>query len=588
LFVERTRAALPDFALTEDNAHAVADLCRRLDGMPLAIELAAARVRLLGVEQLAVRLHDRFRVLAGGSRTAPPRQQTLRATVAWSYELLVDSERRLFERLAVFAGGWTLDAAESACSGQGIESRDVLGLLGQLVDKSLVVVDAATKRLVRYRLLETIRQYALERLVASGDLARMARQHAAYYLMLAEQAEARLTGTEQGVWFDVVEREHENIRSALRASVQARASEQAARIGGALWRFWATRGYLTEGRAWLEQILQSTDAGLTPTARARALNAVAWLALLQADYVVAGTRSEESLVIRRAKGDVAGAAESLMNLAEVARQSGDIPRALELIQKSLLQHRAVGSKLGLADALNILGMIRLANRALDVAGAAEPLGESLEIRRSIGDVRGVASSLANLGDLAFAANDVERAVLCYQESLDIRRGLGDVRGVAMVLALLGDAERSQGRIDRARALFQEGLDIATRLGAARQVAACRTGLASLTYATEGARRGERPRRAASPPAAAGSTGEGQPNAIASRGCDRQPRRGPEQLTFRERQVADLIAQGLTNRQIAQTLAVSERTVHTHVPAILAKLGFSSRVQIGTWAATQAD
>jgi predicted ATPase len=231
------RATLPEFALTERNACAVADVCRRLDGIPLALELAAARVGLLGVEQLAARLDDRFRLLVGGSRTAAPRQKTLRATVEWSYELLSESERCLFERLAVFAGGWTLDAAEAICVGDGLEPGHVLDLLGQLVDKSLVIVDATLDGPVRYRLLDTLRQYAQERLAASNVAHSTAHRHAVYYLALAKEAEPALTGAQQAAWLEQLEREHENLRAALHYTATFGEAELDLQLAGALWKF---------------------------------------------------------------------------------------------------------------------------------------------------------------------------------------------------------------------------------------------------------------------------------------------------------------------------------------------------------------
>jgi predicted ATPase len=266
MFIERAQAAVPEFALTMRNALAVAEVCRQLDGIPLAIEFAAARVRLLDVEQIAARLDDRFRLLVGGNRTASPRQQTLRAAVQWSYELLSDPERRLFERLAVFAGGWTLEGAERVCGGDGLDPRNVLDVLGQLVDKSLVVAEASPEGSVRYRMLETLRHYAQEQQAARTIIESTTQRHAEYYAELAERAEPELTGGGGRAWLDRLEHDHGNLRSALRWTLETGNSELGMRLGGAAWRFWWVHGYLSEGRRWLDALL--TAAGSTAPALA--------------------------------------------------------------------------------------------------------------------------------------------------------------------------------------------------------------------------------------------------------------------------------------------------------------------------------
>ncbi|MCI0354796.1 MAG: AfsR/SARP family transcriptional regulator, partial [Acidobacteria bacterium] len=273
LFVERAGAALPTFALTDENAPAVAQVCQRLDGMPLAIELAAARVKVLTVPQIAARLDDCFKLLAAGSRTIVSRHQTLRAAIDWSYELLSEQERVLFQRLAVFEGGFTLEATEGVCAGRGIEPDDILELLSHLVDKSLVVVGTQQQgREARYRLLETIRQYARDKLLGSAEAEIIRQQHAAYYLTLAEQAELKLQGLEQLAWLDRLEVEHDNLRAALRWSqAEAQAGETGLRLAGTLGLFWYLHGHWSEGRGWLESMLTQTEGlGRTP-ARATAL-----------------------------------------------------------------------------------------------------------------------------------------------------------------------------------------------------------------------------------------------------------------------------------------------------------------------------
>ena len=271
LFVERTQAVLPDFDLQDQHLRAVADICRRLDGIPLALELAAAQVPLLSLEQLAARLDDALGLLMRGGRLAPARQQTVRATLDWSYRLLTAPEQLLLDRLAVFAGGWTLEAAEAIAGVDGVQPGEVLRLLGQLVNKSLVVVERDPNGLVRYRLLETVRQYALERLMASGEAPRARDRHAAYFLALVEQTEPELFGQGYLVAQARLEREHDNCRAALRWLVERAETEAAQRLAGALGRFWFYRGYLTESAAWMERVLALPDGDRPTAGRAKCL-----------------------------------------------------------------------------------------------------------------------------------------------------------------------------------------------------------------------------------------------------------------------------------------------------------------------------
>ena len=275
LFVDRARLRLPDFELTRENEGAVVRVCRKLDGIPLAIELATARMGALAVEQVAQRLEVSLDVLKGASRSAAPRQQTLRATLDWSHRLLSETERTLLRRLSVFAGGWTLAAAEAVCSGEGIEQDDVLDLLGALVDKSLVVARTGTDGAMRYWMLETIRQYAREKLEESGEAGETRGRHAAFFLALAEEAEPELSGTQQGLWVERLEGEHDNLRAALSWVLEREEGELGLRFGGALWRFWTARGYISEGLGWLESVLASSGPRVAPP-RVKALEGMGW------------------------------------------------------------------------------------------------------------------------------------------------------------------------------------------------------------------------------------------------------------------------------------------------------------------------
>jgi non-specific serine/threonine protein kinase len=301
LFVERARAVMPTFGLTERTAGPVAALCRGLDGLPLALELAAARAPGLGVELLARRLDDRLRLLATGSRMAPARQQTLRATLAWSYDLLDPAEQRVFRGLAVFAGGWSPEAAETVLGG------DVLEVFGTLVDKSLVQ-RGGTEAAPRFAFLETVRVFALEQLAAAADSTAVQDRHAAYFLALAETADRQLRGLDQAIWFERLEREHDNLRAALHWALERQAMAAASGLLGALWWFWLVRGHLTEGRRWLEAFL-ATPAGTAPTAaRAAALDYAGYLTCWQGDVPQARAWAEQALVIWRDLGDRRGMA----------------------------------------------------------------------------------------------------------------------------------------------------------------------------------------------------------------------------------------------------------------------------------------
>ena len=555
----------PGFTLDDRNTPAVTEVCRQLDGIPLAIELAAARTGVMSVEQIGARLRDRFRLLTNGPQTGPQRQHTLQATLDWSYALLSAPERVLLRRLSVFAGSCSLELAESICSDKVTAQEAVFGLLAQLVDKSLVSVQPDAIGDMRYRLLETVRIYAGQRLAEESDVMPLRWRHATFLLTLAERAEPELWGPQQQSWLDRLEQEHDNLRAALQAMLDMGHLGMAARFCGALWRFWATRGHLSEGRAWTRQILDRAVAEPS-SVRSKVLNAEAWLALLQADYVAATARSEECLSLRRLAGDVAGVAESLTQLAEIARQCGDHGRALALINESIGMHRTTSNRVGVADALNIFGMILYVRG--DASAAADTFGESLSLRRKLGDVRGVASTLANLGDLANFAGNPQRATEWYAESLALRRELGDSRGVSTMLGLLGDVASGLGDRQRAEGLYREGLGIATRLGAGRQIAACRDGLARLADVPTPAPNRDEPVLA-------------RPARQDRQSADAFPAKAtrPATLTPREWEVAGLIANGLKNREIAAELIVSERTVHSHVRTILSKLDLTSRAQI---------
>ena len=393
LFVERALSVQSTFAVTNGNAPALANLCVRLDGIPLALELAAVRVRSLSIEEIDGRLDDRFHLLTRGSRTALPRHQTLRALVDWSYDLLTDQEKVLLSRLSVFAGGWTLAAAEYICAGDPIDEADVFDLLTSLVDKSLIAAERQEQQ-TRHRLLETVRQYALDRLAENGGSAAVRQRHQAFFVTLAEEAELQMRGPDQALWLDRLEKEHDNLRAAL----SWRADESSLRIAGALWRFWAMRGYFSEGRAWMTSVLAGADAQARTAARAKALNGAGSLAYRQGDYVRANELFEESLSLCRELGDKPGIATALYNMGSVACEQGDYTAARNLIEESLALRRAAGDKWGIATSLINLGHVACEQGEHVVARALHQ--ESLAIQRELGDTWGIASSLINLGRLA--------------------------------------------------------------------------------------------------------------------------------------------------------------------------------------------
>lgn len=523
LFADRAAVVVPGFRITEANAPWVAQVCARLDGLPLAIELAAARVKILPVQQIAARLDDRFRLLTGGSRTILLRHQTLRATMDWSYGLLSEKEPVLLRRFSAFAGGCALEAGEAVCGWDGIEPDDVLDVLSQLVDRSLVMVDMHGSD-ARYRLLETVRQYAREKLHESGEEAETCRRHRDWYVHLAERAETMLVGPGED-WLDKLERELDNLRAALDLSLRAGDVDAGLRLAGALRRFWHIRGYWTEGRKWLEAFLAiSQDAD--PVLRAKGLMSAGSLAQHQGDYERAKVLSEESSAIQRTLGDKRGLAASLnvlgnvlyeqgnyraswqvheeslvygreagdqhamagslINLATLALHEGDYERAAALCQESLALFREVGDKRGIAFALNLLGV--MASDRGDYLTARTRFEESLGIRRELRERRGIAGSLTSLGLVAREQGDHASARAYYQESLAIQQELGDKRGIAGSLYNLGLVAWRQGDATRATALFAESLRMRKMQGNKPGVAACLEGLARVAGLPERAAR----------------------------------------------------------------------------------------------------
>ncbi len=476
LFIERAAAALPGFTVTARNASSVAQVCDRLDGIPLAIELAAARVRVLPVEQIASRLDDRFRLLTGGSRTILPRHQTLRATMDWSYNLLPERERSLLQRLSVFAGGWTLEAAEAVCGDNGIEWDEVLEELSQLVQRSLVIVDLAGEE-TRYRLLETVRQYAREKLMESARGEEVRRRHLEWFLGFAERVEPELLGSGEA-WLDRLEVDHDNLRKALEWSLKSGKAEAGLRLAGALRRFWLVRGHWTEGRQWLDALL-AIGRGASPSLQAKALGAAGSLAQHQGDYERTMALSEESLAICRELGDKQGMASALNTLGNVLYERGSFQAARALHEEGLVCAREAGDRNAIASALvNLAGV---AVHEGDYSRAAILAEESLVAFRDAGDRRGIAAALNMLGILAADQGEYDAARSWFEESLAIRRESGDKRGLATSLSSLGLAAQGQGDYAAARSYFEESLPIRRELGDKRGIASALRNLGVIAW-----------------------------------------------------------------------------------------------------------
>jgi predicted ATPase/DNA-binding winged helix-turn-helix (wHTH) protein len=480
LFVERGKLARPEFDLTAENASSVASICARLDGMPLAIELAAPRLRSMSVEELNQRLDQRFALLTDGSRTALPRHRTLRSMIDWSYDLLREPEKVFLQRLSVFAGGWTLAAAEEVCASEGIEHRDALDLLTSLADKSLVVPEQVDAQM-RHRLVETVRQYARDRLEDTGGSAAVRVRHRDYYLALAEEADLKLKGAEQAEWLRRFQDEHDNLRAGLEWSLVEAGPKGGLRLCGALQRFWWTRGHFTEGRQWCTRVLCKAGAEERTRERAKVLNEAGALARYQGDYPAARALHEESLAILRELGDRFGIAVSLNNLGNVACGQSDYLAGRAMYEQSLAIYRELGDRYGIATSLSNTGS-EAVNQG-DYPAATALLKESLAIHRELGDRSGIALSLSNLGHVALNQGDHPAARALYEESMAISREIGQhwaipysLEGLAAVAASLQDslrAARIWGATERSRVEIGAPLSPNERSGYDRHVAAAR-------------------------------------------------------------------------------------------------------------------
>jgi predicted ATPase/DNA-binding CsgD family transcriptional regulator len=681
LFVERARAVSPDFALEPGNATAVASICCRLDGLPLGIELAAARVKLLPPPVLLARSATWLPLLAGGARDLPARHRTLREAIAWSYGLLGEAERVLFRRLAVFVGGWTLSAAETVCTGEAAPETigdtralpvqrapawallpgDVLDLLASLVDNSLVVPAEAIHEEPRFRMLETIREFALERLAESGEAAATNRRHAAYYVAQAEEAAQKLRRPGQAPWLERLEADQNNLRATLAWSRAAAAGSADRQMGlqlvAALWWWWYSRCHFEEGRGWLAAFLERTDmaggAGTTGApghahqlcAATEAHCGAGALALRQSDYAEARRHLELSVALWQLVGSKPGLASALVFLGVSDFAQGDYATSRMRLDTGVRHLREVDDPWGLAYALNPLGRVLLL-QGRDLAAARSCFEESLALFQQMQDDWGLQLAAQNLGDLHRQQGRSNAARRCYEDVVRADGKAGDRWIAIQALVGLGHLAQSQTNDVEAQAHFVEGLRLCRQLGSSTWVANCLHGLAAVASARGQFARAVRllgaahtaaagspslliptdrvalrctlakvraalgrsafaaawaegqvlsldqvieaglalpgpasdgPSAAPVHPATAGVPGEAAGASIRLSGGAVNP------LTRREREVAALIAQGRSNKEVAAALVISRRTADTHVGNILSKFGFSSRTEVAAWA-----
>jgi predicted ATPase/DNA-binding CsgD family transcriptional regulator len=633
LFVARAQERLPDFALTPDNAPAVAAICRRLDGLPLAIELAAGRLPLLPPAALLTRLDHALALLGGGPRDAPERQRTLRATLDWSYHLLDDGEQALLQRLTVFAGGWTLAAAEAIARVDDGDRAAVLDGLASLLDKSLIREADAGDTESRFTMLETVREYARERLASSGEADTLARRHAEWFLALAEEANRALTGSDQPTWASRLEREHDNLRAALQWAIERAEKDLATRLSGALGRFWTIHSHLSEGRRWLDRAL-TLSGRAAPATRARALGWAGWLALVHGDRESARPHLEASLELHREVGDRAGVAEALLRLGALAAQEGDATGARALSEESLAAYRELGDTAYVASALNNLGSV--AHRVGEFERARALYQESLAGFRRVGNPRGTTVALGNLTGLALDEGDRAAARRFAEETLTLAREVGDRMHIGRAFLRLSRLADQEGDAASAHALARESLLLHQEIGDREGITRCLEQFATLAAARGQAMPAVRLlgaagalREAYGPPlslaqqaahdrtaaalqsaldpetfAAAWAAGRALPldEAIAEAlALAAQPHvqvgvvevgaesehgpvvRTPDGLSEREVEVLRLLAAGRSNREIADALVISLNTVARHVSNIFDKVGAQNRTEAAAFA-----
>jgi len=475
LFVERVRAVKATFVLNESNAALVAKVCIHLEGIPLAIELAASRLKVLSVEQIAGLLGERLKLLRGGSRTSLPRHQTLLAAIDWSYNLLSETEKTLFRRLAVFSGGWTLEAAEHVCLGEPVDKDNLLELLSGLIDKSLVLLDERDGQ-QRHRFMMTLLEYAQEQLAQTEEAAAIYRAHAGFFNALVLQGESRSMSAGENTWLDRIKIEYDNIRSAL-SWISKDEPEAGIRLAAALWRFWYLNGYLQEGRRWLEELLTRQPASTDDVIRAKAINRLAVTAVLQGDGATAQTLATQALSVARESGGDGEAATALNTMAIIAGEQCNFSAARALLEESLGIRRESGDRALTANTLNNLGILSFRQGEFDAARRfyEESLAHFLEV----GDRHGMAMTLLNQGELASRTGDRSSAQLKIQEALTLAKELKDRSLIPVAMNSLGKMLLSEGNDPAAYQLIKETLEVFRELGDKHRIATTLVSLGTL-------------------------------------------------------------------------------------------------------------
>jgi non-specific serine/threonine protein kinase len=618
LFVSRAHQRTGDFQLTKDNARSVAVLTRQLDGLPLAIELAAARASVLTVDQIVSRLGERFRLLASPDSDVVPRHKTLEATMDWSYGLLSLEEQALFRALSVFAGGFTLEAA-CALVAPALDEPDVIDLLSQLVGKSLLSLNP-TASPPRYRVLGTVRRYALERARESGELMPLRNRHLEWYTVLAEHSEDELLTESQGYALARLAAEYDNMRAALSWALESlpESRDLALRLAGSLGWFWYFRGYVSEGRDWLDRVLDSAGDLDASNRSGKALSAGGVMAYLQTDDISARARLESAVRFWEAAGDPRGLGFALTFLARVLDRQGD-PRGLEMGERSVELFRRIGDKWPLALALDFLGEVAREHGAADEAAALH--SESLSLYREIGNRWGIALELSHFAQVAIHRRDYKGARRRLEEAAAIQREVGDKWMLAWTLHYLGITLLAQGHLEEALANGRESLLLFRQAGDRSGIAASLASLSrmamrqdrrdearsfaeeSLTLAATlgGSHAADEARHVLAELAAAGLEVPDEALIDVPRETEPLPPRAqvhtpvrsivpefdvdPSELTDREVEVLALLAEGLTDVQIAERLVLSARTVQAHLRSIYSKLGVTTRTAAARYALT---
>jgi predicted ATPase/DNA-binding CsgD family transcriptional regulator len=626
LFVERAQAISPHFITTPENAPAIIEICRRLDGIPLALELASARLNILTPQQIAARLDDRFALLNSGQLApAITHHQTLRAAIDWSYDLLTPEERILLRRLAVFDAGCTLDIAESVCSGEGSVKERTIDLLSSLVDKSLVMAETGGRAEARYRLLETIREYALEKLKEAGEATTMRDRHLDFFVARAEEMAPKLQDSPyQSLWRNWLDGELDNMRSALAWSLESGRIENGLRLAVALVWYSRTRGQLLAGN-WVEQLLAQADDTIAPMLRAQAFSYASYQAAFHGEAAVAATYARRAVALSEAAGEAGRPilANALIGLAMASQVNGDFASGQRITEQAITIFRELGDMYGLSITLigQTVGELGLGN----YERARTLLDEGLAVAKEMGDPHRLALAINVLGDLERFEHNYERAQAAYEQSLQRMRQIGAARDAAAVLHNLAHVHLRQGHLNQAHPLLCESMSLRKEQGDIQGLGECLIGFGAMASV------GGMPAQAARLLAAAVALGgkalltqwpaermeyeyylsavraqltkqefeaeqrEGRamtmeqsieyalslllvPHAPASEVQDEFGR-----LTAREREIVALIGQGMTNGEISTQLVLSKRTVEKHVANILSKLEFTSRAQIVRWA-----